>query len=359
MPEPEDTQIPKSVNESNSAPPVQDPEPFVAYKNAQTEKPPVGNLPPAPWFIALAGLALFEVGIGFFLLKGARSVPNALGIGLAIAAAAAVLFLAILGRKAKFGWNVGAVPVLLIAMYLGAVPGFVVNKAQDRKDRQDMSKSLANDLGHFVDESSGNDLKKLDKLDTSKKGAGAWGDIDSFIKKLTNDVIEIRNGYLSDLDAIKWNTILEPNRLLKDKNMSESYSMIKAAAESVKKRRQQTLDVMSKSVAKAEKMDASHKDIRDFVAGYKSNYSKTCQQSSKMWGLEGQTIEEFKGIIDLLAQSPRRWMIEDGQVVFDNDEDVEAFNTHMQRIEDITKEQQQMQKQSAAKMRQGLDMLGR
>ena len=51
-----------------------------------------------------------------------------------------------------------------------------------------------------------------------------------------------------------------------------------------------------------------------------------------------EVVLEAERLVDVLAKTPRSWVVENGQLLFDNDDDVDAYNQHLQRMQSLDAE---------------------
>lgn len=357
MPEPNEDPKPEELTSANEHPPIQvqqpePPQPFVAYKTPGNSRP--SSLPPPVWWIVLGAICFCELILGFLLLKSSTRVVVSLSIGLSISVVLETVFCICLAKKGKLGWNIGASFAILFALYAGAVPGYMARTINEKVEQGTMGRSIANDLKGVFD---ADPTSKVKRLDTSAKASGKWGEIEICVKKMTNEMIEVRNGYLSDLDAIKWDSILDANRLASDRKFVQTHKMLKQAKDAVKTRKLQAIDVMMRATDEVRKIETDDKDKRDFIKGFTSGTDKSLLVINKVWNLELKTIEEFEAIIKLLEDNRDGWEPSEGQVAFYDDADLNAYNAHMAKIEEYTKLQEEIQKERAEKAKQGIELL--
>ena len=75
------------------------------------------------------------------------------------------------------------------------------------------------------------------------------------------------------------------------------------------------------------------------------------------WFLEGKCVLEFEKIIYLLSTNKDAWVIENGQILFYNENDLEEFNAYIFNIQDIVKEQQLIQQQCIDQAKESLRLM--
>ena len=72
---------------------------------------------------------------------------------------------------------------------------------------------------------------------------------------------------------------------------------------------------------------------------------RTRPQIEKMWNYEEKILAEYSNIIDLLVRKENLWIIQNGQILFTNVNDLELFNRYITIILNYAKLQQEGQRQ--------------
>lgn len=70
-------------------------------------------------------------------------------------------------------------------------------------------------------------------------------------------------------------------------------------------------------------------------------------------------LKEFENIINLLSTRNGSWVVEEGQILFYNDSDLNRFNSYIASIQSVINQQQQIQKQSLETMNRNFNRLKR
>ena len=84
--------------------------------------------------------------------------------------------------------------------------------------------------------------------------------------------------------------------------------------------------------------------------------SKAGKQIDEQWKLEKQVVVQFENVFLLLAAS-KKWVVEGEQILFYTDDDLARFNSYIGTIQNLTQQQEQLQKKSYAEVNQNFEDL--
>lgn len=183
-------------------------------------------------------------------------------------------------------------------------------------------------------------------LDTTPVAKGELGQIEEFSKTFMNKMVSQRNNYFLEIDAIGWNTILDADRIAKDKNLSESRLIVKRAKSIIDKYSLQTAELFESGRKSIESMKVSASTKKDTSDGFERGLAKSIPLTKTLWELELKSVKEIESIISLLASRKNKWEIQDGKVVFANTNDLNEFNRHLTTIQELVKQEETIQKKS-------------
>jgi hypothetical protein len=177
---------------------------------------------------------------------------------------------------------------------------------------------------------------------------GEFREVEKFIKIYMNQMVSQRNDYLLEVEACKWREILDPKRIKKDDNLTESKMIIQNARNIVKKYRVKTYTLIDTGRKNIESMDTNNKHKQGLLVGFNKGTEKASAKIDAMWDLESQVIAEIENIFTLLTKKKGDWEInEEGtQILFASGEDLNTFNSCVSAIQGIVEKQMGIQKES-------------
>lgn len=193
--------------------------------------------------------------------------------------------------------------------------------------------------------------------DTAPKASGDIGEFERFMKVVLKDFAQIRNDYLLELDAIGWEQILMADRLARDAGMVESQLMIKRARDIVYKYKTKYEVRIERARGDILRLDMSEASRQSMSKAFDRGLDESRNKMNKLWSMELAVVDEFAAMIDLLEENPSVWVVENGQVFFDNDAVLARYNAHFNTIDRFVKEQIAMQEQSATNWKKSMETL--
>lgn len=304
------------------------------------------NKPTRTWAVSLTVLCVGIVAYG--VIYSTNTVSNLtylFGYNLPICLVIWAIFHVAVGRKQ--GTKKGGLSFLAIfaALIGGSLVGYSQQKSATTQAITEIQKSYTSIM------SSANDAQGMPQriegnLDTTPKTKGYIGEIERFMKIFMNKMTSQRNDYLLELDAIGWEKILDPRRVSQDKTLIESKMMIQKAKDIVHKYRTHTYTLLANARNDINSLNISESNKSDMLLGFDKGMTNARAQIDAMWDLEGKTISEFDNIFALLSARKGAWAVQDGQILFANQSDLDAFNSYVTAIQKIAAKQQDIQKRS-------------
>lgn len=160
-------------------------------------------------------------------------------------------------------------------------------------------------------------------------------------------LVSLHNDYLVELSAIGWGNILVPERIKCDTSFVESRTILKQAKEIVKKYRLETNTLINNAKTKILNLNVSQSLRHVMEDEFDIGITESKNQIDAQWDLEEKSLLEFEQIITLLSSKRNSWVVENGQILFYNDDDLTRFNTYIKNIQYIVNKQQEIKKQNA------------
>jgi hypothetical protein len=188
------------------------------------------------------------------------------------------------------------------------------------------------------------------------KERGDFGEIERFVKELTDRFVSIRKDYLIELGTIGWNTILDAQRIKRDTTLSQSKAIIEKTKSIVEKYEKKNIELLQGTRARINDLNESELIKREFMAGYDKSMSKNAQQFSENWRLEKEIVLQIEKIFLLLSTS-KNWTVEGDTILFNSDEELAIFNSCIETIQNISQQQKQMQENKQAEVNQNLEAI--
>jgi hypothetical protein len=208
--------------------------------------------------------------------------------------------------------------------------------------------SMQQEINRLREATLADDLRPLDVPATQPATQGDFGEMERLMKEAIAGNIAITNRYRQTLEAIGWMSILDAKRLDADIDMAQSRAMLKrarAAIDTVEKEADEFIRNMEQRVQQA---NVSEENRDEMLKGYYKGLSDSNEARTKLWALERQGIDAFERIIDLLSKR-EIWTLDNGVIAFYNESDIDIYNESLEKIDDIMRQQQQIQNSQLSK----------
>lgn len=309
------------------------------------------------WKIALALVCVGILGYGFFYSKNTTAnLAYLIGYNLPLALIIWGIFYAAVARKRE----AKIVGFSFLAIFICMIASGLIGYSQQKQEAKHALSEIQDQYSALIESSTDSQglPKRIEKpINTTPKARGEFGEMERFMKEFMDQMASQRNDYLLELEAIGWNSILDANRIKADKTFVESKVTIQKAKEVVKKYKEQTSTLLSNAKENIRSLNISETSKREMLSGFDKGMEKAKKNIDAMWSLEGQTINEFENIMNLLSARKGAWVVEGEQILFYNDSDLDRFNSYIASIQNIVNQQEEIQRQSVQTVNRIFDRL--
>jgi len=303
------------------------------------------------WCLTAICIGIMVYGYYFYSESETDSIGSLVGKNLIPAIFGWLLFKGIIAR------NCGkvALRISFLALFFSLIAGDLIGYARLKHEALLMLSEMRQTVSSLSSElnTEGNVSTPSQTFTTTTKAEGALGKMAGFINKVAGDVVAAQNDYLLELDAIGFETLLDVNRIARDRTFDESNVMIQQAKRIVEKYRNRSFSYLDEMRTHIFSLDVSEDSQTSMLKGFDRTFEENKAELSKMWALEKNIVTEAENIIDHLSSTKSRWEIEGGQILFFYDEDLTKFNTHVMAIAQLAKEQEEGQQNAAEKIEMG------
>lgn len=314
-----------------------------------------GPLPSTAWMIVCGAIcaAILAYGLlgyksvtGGMAYQAGRDLPVALVLS-------GVLYFAFLKReKSGTGW------LGLLLVYASLVGASYLASQRVKADIRDAVSQVHETLS-AIQEANITGTAAPEPKPVVASGSSEGARMGAVMQALVNRSLVQRREYELELEAIGWSSILDAKRLNTDPTLSESREILQKAGDVVEKYRQKTARIFTEMREDIERSDLSAETRRSMLEGFDSTLEQGKAQAAELWGLEEAVVDEIGKIIDLLAARRKDWQIENNQILFQEQHDLDQFNSHMAEVQVIVAKQQEMQSASIQRSKDALDRVTR
>lgn len=170
--------------------------------------------------------------------------------------------------------------------------------------------------------------------------------LDQFLRDIETTGNTTREEYLNELAAVGWNNLMDAERLATDRDLTQTEKILADGSLLVGKYAQRTRGNLEKVPMLLQQLDVPEAAKTEFLAGWQPGYPAMLAKVNKVWDIEGQVVEQFRAVARLLRDGGK-WEIVNGQIQFEQQEDLNSFNEIMANIQRSVMEQQQIQQEVA------------
>jgi len=217
-----------------------------------------------------------------------------------------------------------------------------------------VQRELARSDFHFAD-ADGPQIGMESRSPAKPKARGEFGELKRFILDMMARVNSQQNNYVLELQAIGWNSILDPRRIEQDTTLAESRVIVKQASTIVSKYEDKTAKLIHDARKQIPALPFDEAAKHEMLAGFDKGIENS--RVGEIWGLEKQVVDHVDGIITLLATAKHGedWVVEGNEILFVNDDDLATFNAHIEEIQRVVRKQEQIRKDSITNGNQKLE----
>ena len=196
-------------------------------------------------------------------------------------------------------------------------------------------------------------------IQTAAAGTTVSAKIGVVIKTMMNRMLAQRREYELELEAIGWSKLLDGQRLRNDSSLAESRTILQQAKVIVAKYRSRTNDVFIQVRRDIENSDLTANSKQSMLSGFDDSAQQGQAQAMELWSLEEQVLSQIENAFNLLGAKRSGWQIQDGQVVFHRQADLDLFNSYMSQVQILVAKQQKLQAASLQRTQESLIQLGK
>jgi NADH:ubiquinone oxidoreductase subunit 3 (subunit A) len=199
---------------------------------------------------------------------------------------------------------------------------------------------------------------RMTPLAPSPDASEAQGELAILEANLTeylNQVIANNNDYITELDAIGFNNLLDADRIRSDTDLSESQFINERALAIVDKYEELNIQAAYDYRDGAIDWGISAASLESFQTSFDKRLETSLEQAKQIWELERQVVNQIDELVRFLSLSQSSWTIEDDQYAFYTDKNRDIFNSFVDQISEASAQQEAIKAESANTTREIFD----
>ena len=174
--------------------------------------------------------------------------------------------------------------------------------------------------------------------------------IEHLYNTVINKEVLLRNDFITEIDAIGWAKILNPERVKQDQTMTESWMMVEKAKTSVGKFRtgvEALFQNAQKNIGTLSVSDNSRQNASNTM-------TKSHSQIDNYLDIDLKIITEFEDIFSFLTAIKGTWTVNGDNILFSNDSDLNEFNSYIATIQKLVNQEKLAENQPIDTMNEDL-----
>lgn len=199
---------------------------------------------------------------------------------------------------------------------------------------------------------------RMTPLSPSPDASEAQGELAILEANLTeylNQVIANNNDYITELDAIGFNNLLDADRIRSDTDLSESQFINERALAIVDKYEELNIQAAYDYRDGAIDWGISAASLESFQTSFDKRLETSLELAKQIWELERQVVNQIDELVRFLSLSQSSWTIEDDQYAFYTDKNRDIFNSFVDQISEASAQQEAIKAESANTTREIFD----
>jgi hypothetical protein len=308
--------------------------------------------------LAVLCLAIFIVVFWLGLRAGeslVTDIPYQSGVYLPIALLLSYGFYAIVGKG-----GAGKFWIIFIAVYGTFVLTSVVNVQYQEAKLRSTLVSIADQTQAIFEESleveSDGTIAQIEKRFVVPAGAsGSMQEMMTVVADFVNDIVELQNSYLTELESFGLLTLLDANRLSSDKGFIESRYILQRINQAFVDYENEYGRIVADMPIRINQLALPEGQKQSMLEGFRKGQEKNEPLTERIFYLERQGLVEFEKIVDFLEQIRTSWYVENGQFMFETDEQVSTYNNFLANIDMYVAEQLEHQKKALQNQRETVE----
>lgn len=302
------------------------------------------------WIVILAVTCMLVLAYGYFYSKNIYADPAFL-VGYYLPSSILIWIAYFIVGLRKL--NARKIGVTFLAIYVSMMASGLIGYSQNRMQAKTAIDEIRNEwegISESTTSTGGMPGRINTKVETKPKSRGEYGEIERYAKEVMDQMVSQRNSYVNEVSGIGWNSILDARRIEKDVSLVESKTLIRKARALVKKYSEKTQVLLNDAKDNIHSLNVSESVKKSMIIGFEEGMDIAAADIEETWELENQAVNEFAGIIDLLAATTDDWIVQGGQILFLSEANLSKFNNHIVVIQEIVQKQVSIQSKSSSEV---------
>lgn len=310
-------------------------------------------------WVWLGGIAVIGAYAALLIPAFAGQIGDA-QTGLGVIFWSSIFFLLLWKYRGRKGWHGSLLGFVVGLVLFTAAPVIVGYQRAAEKSRPETLEHIVDQIEGFYDAANqinaDGTLKLVDKTySPSADASGSLAVVEQFVGKIMNRSAALTNEYFSELNSIGWHMTLDFDRLQTDGSLEESRRLVAEARIAISKHENRTDQLLSDIPNMIQAIDLPAAEKKKFERAFMKSMQSRKPAIERLMTLEKATIDEVEKIIDLLADDPQAWSIDNSELLFESQQQIDQYNEHLDNIDSFLAEQVEIQNAALERARKTID----
>lgn len=179
--------------------------------------------------------------------------------------------------------------------------------------------------------------------------------VEAAVTGYLNKLIANNNNYVTELEAIGYDSLIDGARIQADTDMDESQFILDRTAAIIDKYEELNEQTAFEFRDSFDEQNVSAATRATFRESYDEGMESSLERARQIWNLERQALELVGELVGFLNMTRTNWYMEEEQFVFATDKNLAIFNSLLTRIDETVAQQEAIRAKSAEITRGILD----
>lgn len=191
-------------------------------------------------------------------------------------------------------------------------------------------------------------------FETTPKASGEAGEIEAFVKRQLSLGANARRDYEAELTGAGLEKLFSKEELSRRDWLAHARYKLGRLQEITAKYEALSVKQVAEAKGQIEQLDLSEATKQQMLEGLNDGQRINGPDQARVWQLEKDALGELSGMVDVLARAEGHWAFEGGRIAFDRTSDLEAFQRHSTRAQELGETQEALTKKLQSGLRETL-----
>jgi hypothetical protein len=249
-----------------------------------------------------------------------------------------------------------AVVLVLVTGWMFVSSVVALNKAiadRDLRVKREMAETMrgfaegrvgVEDLAESIGEARPGATSEEMAVEEAQLSAAEYEKLTEFIRGFVEEDEKLSRRYGEAMEAAGFGRLVESTRLGADSGLKESRALVSEARKIAERFRDEAKKHYAGLPERVKGSDLGREAKHALLGNSDAGVPKIAERAGLAWSLEISKIEKVGEVIDFLAESPGRWVVEGDELMFRNEADLKTYQAKWAEVEKVGAKQSELKK---------------